>query len=104
MRLSHWFLPSAEIIPSSICYCAGVGEDISFELGLIEQFGARVFALLRNRLPIPLVLSLSLSAYGLRIRPFDFLLLRIMNMFPILCLRRVCVTNSLMRPARSCLL
>ena len=28
----------------SICYCAGCGEDISFDLGLIDRYGCDVFA------------------------------------------------------------
>lgn len=28
----------------SICYCAGCGEDISFDLGLIDLIGCQVFA------------------------------------------------------------
>ena len=39
-----WIVPRNLIGPKSICYCAGVGEDISFDLGLIEQFGCHVFA------------------------------------------------------------
>ena len=39
-----WIVPTAMVQPRWICYCAGVGEDASFDLGLIERFGCRVFA------------------------------------------------------------
>jgi FkbM family methyltransferase len=44
VQLSHWRIPAALLGPDSICYCAGVGEDIEFEAGLLKQFDARVFA------------------------------------------------------------
>jgi FkbM family methyltransferase len=44
IQLSHWIIPKLESSTAYICYCAGVGEDIEFELGLIKQFGATVFA------------------------------------------------------------
>lgn len=44
IRLSHWIIPELEFSPAYICYSAGVGEDIEFELGLINQSGAKVFA------------------------------------------------------------
>lgn len=40
-----WTVPEALIEPEWICYCAGVGDDISFDLGLIDRFGCEVFAL-----------------------------------------------------------
>jgi FkbM family methyltransferase len=39
-----WVVPTALIKPDWICYCGGVGEDISFDLGLIERFGCVVRA------------------------------------------------------------
>ena len=39
-----WIVPTAAVRPSWTCYCAGVGEDITFDLGLIERFGCTVFA------------------------------------------------------------
>ena len=39
-----WVVPTSLLSESSICYCAGVGEDISFDLALIERFGCEVFA------------------------------------------------------------
>jgi FkbM family methyltransferase len=39
-----WVIPSS--LPKSdwTCYCAGVGEDVSFDLALIERYGCQVFA------------------------------------------------------------
>jgi FkbM family methyltransferase len=39
-----WTVPSRLISHDSICYCAGVGFDVSFDLGLIERFGCEVHA------------------------------------------------------------
>ena len=39
-----WIIPASLLDASSICYCAGVGEDISFDLALIERFGCKVEA------------------------------------------------------------
>lgn len=43
-RQRNWVIPEEILSSSSICYCAGVGEDIDFELMLIERFGAHVYA------------------------------------------------------------
>lgn len=39
-----WIVDPSRLGPNSVCYCAGVGEDISFDLGLIERFGCVVHA------------------------------------------------------------
>ena len=39
-----WIVPTAAVRSTWTCYCAGVGEDITFDLGLIERFGCTVFA------------------------------------------------------------
>jgi FkbM family methyltransferase len=39
-----WVVPTALIDETWTCYCGGVGEDITFDLGLIDRFGCRVFA------------------------------------------------------------
>jgi FkbM family methyltransferase len=39
-----WIVPTAIITGDWVCYCGGVGEDISFDLGLIERFGCAVYA------------------------------------------------------------
>jgi FkbM family methyltransferase len=38
-----WVVPDS-FTPDSVCYLAGVGEDISFDLGLIARFGCTVHA------------------------------------------------------------
>jgi FkbM family methyltransferase len=39
-----WVVPVDRLNSSSICYCAGCGEDISFDIGLIELFNCKVYA------------------------------------------------------------
>ena len=39
-----WIVPTALVRPGWRCYNGGVGEDVSFDLGLIERFGCEVFA------------------------------------------------------------
>lgn len=39
-----WVVPDGVIGPDWVCYCAGAGADISFELGLIERYGCTVVA------------------------------------------------------------
>lgn len=39
-----WVIPAHGIRRGAICYCAGCGEDISFDLSLITRFGAQVWA------------------------------------------------------------
>lgn len=39
-----WVVPVDRINADTVCYCGGVGEDISFDLALIERFGCDVFA------------------------------------------------------------
>lgn len=43
-RYGSWVVPSTLIDANSICYCVGCGEDVSFDLGLIENFSCNVFA------------------------------------------------------------
>lgn len=38
-----WIIPESLLDSNSICYCVGCGEDISFDLGLINQIGCHVF-------------------------------------------------------------
>lgn len=40
-----WRVPTRLIDANSIVYCVGCGEDISFDLGLIERFGCHVWGL-----------------------------------------------------------
>lgn len=39
-----WVIPTSLLTERSICYCAGVGEDITFDLALIKEVGCQVFA------------------------------------------------------------
>lgn len=39
-----WIVPTNKLNRESICYCVGVGENITFDVVLIERFGCRVFA------------------------------------------------------------
>lgn len=39
-----WGLPASGLGPESVCYLAGVGEDVSFDLALIERYGCTVHA------------------------------------------------------------
>jgi len=38
-----WIIPKNEINSDSICYCAGAGEDISFDIGLIKRYSCDVY-------------------------------------------------------------
>ncbi|QSJ17343.1 FkbM family methyltransferase [Nostoc sp. UHCC 0702] len=39
-----WVVPKDLLQAESICYCVGCGEDITFDLGLIETFDCHVYA------------------------------------------------------------
>lgn len=39
-----WIVPTSLLSSDSVCYLAGVGEDISFDLQLIDRFGCGVYA------------------------------------------------------------
>ena len=43
-RNGGWIVPVRRLDNESVCYCVGVGEDITFDLGLIRTFGCEVFA------------------------------------------------------------
>jgi FkbM family methyltransferase len=40
-----WWIPSGHLNQESICYCAGAGEDITFDLGLIRRYGCHVWTI-----------------------------------------------------------
>lgn len=42
-RYGAWVIPAGILNSTSICYCAGCGEDISFDLGLIEKYSCQVY-------------------------------------------------------------
>jgi FkbM family methyltransferase len=37
-----WRIPAGFLDKHSTCYCAGIGEDISFDLGVIKRYGCHV--------------------------------------------------------------
>jgi len=39
-----WIVPTTLLQSDWLCYCAGVGEDITFDLGLIERLGVTIYA------------------------------------------------------------
>lgn len=39
-----WWVPGGLITPEWLCYSVGAGNDVSFDLGLIHRYGARVRA------------------------------------------------------------
>lgn len=42
-KYGGWVVPSSLFKPDSICYCVGCGEDISFDLGVIDVFGCDIY-------------------------------------------------------------
>jgi FkbM family methyltransferase len=38
-------IPKNYLTAESICYCAGIGEDSSFDLGLIDKYSCKVYAI-----------------------------------------------------------
>jgi FkbM family methyltransferase len=45
LRDGAYIVPASLLGPKSVCYLAGAGEDITFDLGVIERFGCTVYAL-----------------------------------------------------------
>lgn len=41
-KYGGWTIPKNSLDKNSVCYCAGAGEDISFEVGLAEKYGCKV--------------------------------------------------------------
>jgi FkbM family methyltransferase len=39
-----WSVPDSLINDSWICYCGGIGTDVSFDLGFIERYGCPIYA------------------------------------------------------------
>lgn len=39
-----WVVPSSMLDGDSVCYCCGVGDDVSFDLALIQRWGCVVHA------------------------------------------------------------
>ena len=40
-----WMVPVDLLSPGMLCYCAGAGEDITFDMGLVQQFDCQVVAI-----------------------------------------------------------
>lgn len=43
-RGGGWVVPAHLLQPGAVCYCAGCGEDVSFDLDLARMFGCEVHA------------------------------------------------------------
>jgi FkbM family methyltransferase len=43
-RYGGWIVPASLVRSDWVCYCGGVGEDVSFDIGLVERFGCEVYA------------------------------------------------------------
>lgn len=39
-----WVIPANQLKSDSICYCAGVGEDVSFDLAVLQKYGCHIHA------------------------------------------------------------
>ena len=44
-KYGGWTIPVNLLDKNSICYCAGAGEDISFDIGLIYRYGCDVYTI-----------------------------------------------------------
>jgi FkbM family methyltransferase len=44
VEIGGYAIPDDLVTPEWICYSGGVGEDLDFELGLVERYGCRVHA------------------------------------------------------------
>lgn len=40
-----WIVPTSLLSQDSICWCAGVGEDITFDLAIIQRFGCHAWGI-----------------------------------------------------------
>jgi FkbM family methyltransferase len=44
-KYGGWVVPTSLIRPDWVVWCVGVGEDITFDLGLVERFGVDVYGI-----------------------------------------------------------
>jgi len=44
MRMCHWWFDPASLPGDAIVYSLGIGQDVSFEVALVDRFGAAVYA------------------------------------------------------------
>lgn len=42
-EIDGWYIPLGFLNENSVCYCAGAGEDISFDIELVKKFNCDVF-------------------------------------------------------------
>ena len=43
-KYGGWVVPERLVDADSVCYCVGCGEDISFDIGIMDRFGCEIFA------------------------------------------------------------
>lgn len=43
--LGGWWVPSTGLSRDSVCYCVGVGDDVTFDLALVDRFNCHVVSL-----------------------------------------------------------
>lgn len=41
-KYGGWIVPEEVLRPGAVCYCAGAGEDITFDLALVSKYGCEV--------------------------------------------------------------
>lgn len=66
-KYGGWIVPRWVLKPGAICYCAGVGEDATFDIALAEEFQCSVFSFDPTPRAVEYVRGLGESA------PFTFL-------------------------------
>lgn len=68
-----WYIPVDLFDASSLCYCFGAGEDISFDVELIKRFGCQVFTFDPTPRAIAYVRNLLAAEPGAKnLRFYDF--------------------------------
>jgi FkbM family methyltransferase len=65
-----WAVPTDLIEENSVCYCVGCGEDISFDMALIEDFECLVYGFDPTPKSIDYVTQLPLSSGKYQFRPY----------------------------------
>jgi FkbM family methyltransferase len=64
-----WTVPSSLLGQDSIVYCAGCGEDISFDLALIDRFGSQVHGFDPTPRAIAYVAEVTKNVFGYHFHP-----------------------------------
>ena len=65
-----WIVPTSVVGADWNCYCGGVGEDISFDLGMIERFGCTIDAFDPTPRAIAFVVDFAAAEPRFRFHPF----------------------------------